>query len=65
MALNSPRKNTQQKTPDQYSRLERLLSFNPFNRSEKPSPTDDRDNDFIDIVLDADFSRSGKVKNIR
>lgn len=53
------------KSSAQYSRLQKLLSFKFFEQSTKATQTPDAEDDFIDIVLEADFSRNGKVKSIR
>lgn len=55
----------QDKPSNQYSRLQRLLSFGFHKRQTQETEADIRPDDFIDIVLEADFSRSGKVKTIK
>jgi hypothetical protein len=62
-----PAKKTQitEKPSAQYSRLQRLLSFSFFDKPAPKTTTETSNDDFIDIVLEADFSHSGKVKGVR
>ena len=56
---------TSAKSSAQYERLQKLLSFRQ-NTTESPKPaTCWDDDDFIDIVLDADFNKGGKVRAIK
>lgn len=56
---------TDEKPSAQYSRLQKLLSFKFFEQSADAPEAITPEDDFIDIVLEADFSRNGKVRNIR
>ena len=52
---------------EQYSRLQKLLNFKFFDKKEEPYEETQQTNhdDFIDIVLEADFTVSGKVKRLK
>jgi hypothetical protein len=54
-----------EKPSAQYSRLQKLLSFRFFDQPSKATQAPAPQDDFIDIVLEADFSSKGKVRSIR
>jgi len=55
-----------EKPPSQYSRLQKLLNFRFFDKTpQSTEPSESSSDDFIDIVLEADFTANGKVRNIR
>ena len=67
MASNALEKQPEMKPSSQYSRLQKLLNFRFFDKKTENHVRDslDQNDDFIDIVLEADFSRKGKVTGIR
>ena len=54
-----------QKQTSQYSRLQKLLAFKFFDKPSEDVASKTPSDDYIDIILEADFSNSGKVRNIK
>ena len=49
----------------QYARLQQLLLSKFYRKSYKNNDTSSELDDFVDIVLDASYSKDGKVTDIR
>lgn len=49
----------------QYARLQQLLLSKFYRKNYKVTATSTEQDDFIDIVLDASYSKDGKVIDIR
>lgn len=65
MASTATKKQQTTEPSSQYSRLQKLLSFRFFEKTAEPKPQPVAADDYIDIVLEADFSNRGKVTSIR
>lgn len=49
----------------QYARLQQLLLSRFYRKSYQVTDVNSEEDDFIDIVLDATYSKEGKVTDIR
>lgn len=67
MASHALKQQPDMKPSSQYSRLQKLLNFRFFDKKTENHSREiqDENDDFIDIVLEADFSHKGKVTRIR
>jgi hypothetical protein len=65
MAIHAKKTETREKPPSRYRRIPNIVSRRFFKRFISTSETEEEDDDFIDIVLDADIQHDGKVKSIR
>ena len=48
-----------------YTRLQNLLSSETYNRHTPCNSTKNNDDDFVDIILDADFDKNGKTISLK
>jgi len=44
-----------------YSKLQMLLSSKTYNKQSSYDNKEDEENSFVDIILDADFDKKGKI----